>query len=85
MATRSMRLPPGWYPGTESGLRESLASWAGREEPALAGGAVAALAPHAGWAYSGRLAAAALAALAPAPTLIVVGGHLPAGFPLLMA
>jgi MEMO1 family protein len=43
------------------------------------GGALAVVAPHAGWAFSGRLAARAFAALAPASTVAVIGGHLGGG------
>jgi AmmeMemoRadiSam system protein B len=48
-------------------------------------GAAAAVAPHAGWAFSGRLAAKAALSLAEAETIAVIGGHLPAGYPLLIA
>jgi AmmeMemoRadiSam system protein B len=47
---------------------------------------VAAIAPHAGWYYSGRIAAAAVSTLdREAETVVVLGGHLPAGMPLLFA
>jgi MEMO1 family protein len=53
--------------------------------PVPAPTAAAVVAPHAGWAFSGRLAAAALAGLAPAPTIAVIGGHLSGREPPLAA
>jgi AmmeMemoRadiSam system protein B len=96
MNLRKRILPPGWYPqsaekvrqfleqipsGNDSGERSSL------EHSSLEqSGAVAVIAPHAGWRYSGRIAAGALKALKPgADTVIVIGGHLPAGTPPLFA
>jgi AmmeMemoRadiSam system protein B len=50
------------------------------------GTAVAAVAPHAGWYYSGALAARALLSLKQdADTVAVIGGHLPGGMPPLLA
>ena len=47
---------------------------------------MAAIAPHAGWYYSGRLAALAVSSLASgAETVVVIGGHLPRGAPVLAA
>jgi AmmeMemoRadiSam system protein B len=49
-------------------------------------GAVAAAAPHAGWVFSGAIAAKAVSSLDPgADTVAVIGGHLPAGAPPLFA
>jgi AmmeMemoRadiSam system protein B len=48
-------------------------------------GAVAAVAPHAGWAFSGRLAALAWSGLLPAETVVVIGGHLGPSAPILQA
>lgn len=46
----------------------------------------AAVAPHAGWYYSGRTAALAAASLDPlAETVAIIGGHLPRGMPVLAA
>jgi AmmeMemoRadiSam system protein B len=47
--------------------------------------APAAVAPHAGWFYSGAIAAAAVSALKQAETIAVLGGHLPPGTPPLFA
>jgi AmmeMemoRadiSam system protein B len=77
-------LPGGWYPETATGIDELLAAWeAESESPPRT--ALAAVAPHAGWAFSGRLAALSLRSLAPAETVAVIGGHLPPGYPILMA
>ena len=56
--------------------REAEALLAAAEPPEFAGAAVGGLAPHAGWAYSGRLAALtfrALDAAAPLETVILLG------------
>jgi AmmeMemoRadiSam system protein B len=82
MRSRNRRLPSGWYPRTASEIEELLALW---RKDSVEPGALAAVAPHAGWAFSGRLAARALASLGPAETLAVVGGHLPSGYPVLVA
>jgi MEMO1 family protein len=86
MALRRRFLPRGWYPDDSESLRELVASWTKGSE-VLRGGALAAVAPHAGWTFSGRLAALAVSSLAPptaaAPpeglTVAVFGGHLPPG------
>jgi MEMO1 family protein len=86
MSLRRRRLPPGWYPSDPESVQGLVRSWietgpGAKTGVASAGAALAAIAPHAGWAFSGRLAALAAASLAPArfSTLVIVGGHLPAG------
>jgi AmmeMemoRadiSam system protein B len=60
-----------------------LSDFHGGENPKSA---AAAIAPHAGWFYSGKIAAAALSCLDPgAETVAVLGGHLPGGAPPLFA
>ncbi len=67
----------GWYPAGEAACRAALEgyrrSFPGRPTARLAG-----VLPHAGWAYSGRLATWTVAALeAAAPEVVFVfGGHL---------
>lgn len=81
MAVRRRFLPSGWYPDEGERLRSLVASWT-RDMPSSRGGALAAVAPHAGWAFSGRLAALAVSSLSPlgeASTVAVFGGHLPPG------
>ena len=85
MSLRRRCLPRGWYPDDPKSLRDLITSW----EIQGNGGAMAAVAPHAGWTFSGRLSALAVASLTPAPiaalylmgnfTLAIFGGHLPSG------
>ncbi|MDR1948898.1 MAG: AmmeMemoRadiSam system protein B [Spirochaetaceae bacterium] len=81
---RKRRLPPGWYPESPEEIRAFLSQVEGNPPER---GALAALAPHAGWYYSGSLAARAAAALrvpegaGDPETVVVIGGHLPAGYP----
>jgi AmmeMemoRadiSam system protein B len=79
MNVRKRSLPGGWYPDSPDKIREFLekanASW-------KRGGACAAIAPHAGWYFSGALAAQSVYSLAQdAETIAVFGGHLPQGYP----
>ena len=91
MSLRRRHLPRGWYPDDPVSLRCLVSDWVPSAGlGATSGGiVVAAVAPHAGWTFSGRLAAMAAASLAsafppdPDPeggrTLVVFGGHLPPG------
>jgi MEMO1 family protein len=91
MKVRRRSLPSGWYPDGPEALGRTLSSWLGPELARPRGaaprehGALAVVAPHAGWAFSGKLAARAIAALAPARTVAVIGGHLGGGAPPLAA
>jgi AmmeMemoRadiSam system protein B len=78
MQIRDYSLPTGWYPreAEEAGRFLSDFRPAGPFSRAAA-------APHAGWYYSGRLAARAVSCLQPeAQTVIVIGGHLSGSPPL---
>jgi len=76
MILRKPCLPPGWYPRNAEGVVQFIEALGGIKR----GEAVAAVAPHAGWYYSGALATRAAASLNPdADTVAVIGGHLPAG------
>ncbi|MDR2923753.1 MAG: AmmeMemoRadiSam system protein B [Treponema sp.] len=81
MNFRDSCLPPGWYPRNPDEISVFLSGFA------ETGGSVsAAAAPHAGWFYSGKIAARAAAALnRKADTVVVIGGHLPKGYPPLFA
>lgn len=86
MVIREPCLPPGWYPRQKAALEEFLSpferSGGSPQKPA----ARAAIAPHAGWYYSGRAAALAVASLDPdAETIAVIGGHLSHGMSILAA
>ena len=82
MSLRRRGLPRGWYPDDPDTLRSLVTSFA---NGAGDRGALAAVAPHAGWTFSGRLAALAAASLLPTPgsampsTIVIFGGHLPSG------
>jgi AmmeMemoRadiSam system protein B len=69
-----------WYPGTAEGCDQFFASVAPLAGPSHPRDVVAAIAPHAGWVYSGAVAFHALEALARARAdarlVIVFGGHL---------
>jgi AmmeMemoRadiSam system protein B len=87
MNLRESVLPSGWYPRDPGEISRFLSG----EEISPQGvpsvsGARAAIAPHAGWHYSGKIAAQATAALdRTVDTLVIIGGHLPAGYPPLFA
>jgi AmmeMemoRadiSam system protein B len=79
MNLRESSLPAGWYPRNSGEISRFLS---GMER----GSARAAIAPHAGWRFSGKIAATAAASLdMHIETLAVIGGHLPAGYPPLFA
>jgi AmmeMemoRadiSam system protein B len=83
MNLRESFLPTGWYPRDSGEISRFLSGMAALKG---LGKAVAAIAPHAGWRYSGKIAARATAALGGnVHTLVVIGGHLPAGYPPLFA
>ena len=85
MIMREPCLPPGWYPGDGKKIAEFLEPFAGNT-PSRAVFTPAAMAPHAGWYYSGVCAAMAVSSLdRDAETVTVIGGHLPAGMPVLAA
>lgn len=81
MNLRESSLPPGWYPRSPQGIAQALSGFSPGADKASA-----AICPHAGWYYSGRIAAAGASLLKNAPqTIVVAGGHLPAGYPVLFA
>jgi len=83
MIIREPCLPPGWYPRERGKIKEFLAPFAKNDaSPPV----FAAMAPHAGWYYSGYTAALAVSSLKKdAETVVVIGGHLPRGMPVLFA
>lgn len=83
MVLREPCLPSGWYPREGARVSRFLSEFSGTGD---AKPAAAAVAPHAGWFYSGKIAAAAVSALdRDAETVVVLGGHLPGGAPPLFA
>lgn len=85
MSVRERVLPPGWYPGSGEETRRTIREYVA-EEPPPAAAAVAGVAPHAGWAFSGRVALRVLLRFRrTVETVVVVGGHLPSSAGILAA
>ena len=84
MEIRSRSLPPGWYPGSRHEIEQAIAGWQAVGKT-VSRTALAAIAPHAGWFYSGGLAWAAWQAACEADTVVILGGHRPAGSRLLVS
>jgi AmmeMemoRadiSam system protein B len=83
MNLRKRSLPPGWYPQSAERVKQFLEQIPRNQDN---NGAIAVIAPHAGWQYSGHIAARALQSLKNGvETVIVIGGHLSAGMPPLFA
>jgi AmmeMemoRadiSam system protein B len=82
---REPSLPAGWYPRDSGGIARFLQDWQTGEGDG-APHSIAAIAPHAGWFFSGRIAAAAVSSLdREADTVAILGGHLAASSPVLVA
>jgi len=95
MELRRRSLPEGWYPREAGEVRRLVETWRGAGPP-LEVDSRAVVAPHAGWAFSGRLAALAWSTLASSAgagaggtvafeTVVIAGGHLRPSSPLLYA
>lgn len=86
MNVRPRSLEDGWYPSDAEGVRSSVDEWEKILEANPGQDAGAGIAPHAGWYFSGRLAWDTVRrARADAETVVVVGGHRPAGAAVLLA
>jgi AmmeMemoRadiSam system protein B len=82
---RPRALPPGWYPSGRGEIVRCIEEFlkAGCEPSSPA---CAAVAPHAGWEFSGRIACRAMRCLpSDTETVVVVGGHLGPGEGVLAA
>jgi len=77
MYIRPRTLPPGWYPDTRREIEAMLSSWSRTDKSVSEMASSAALAPHAGWYYSGRIAWSAWQSAAEADLVVIIGGHLP--------
>ncbi|MDL2229429.1 AmmeMemoRadiSam system protein B, partial [Treponema sp. OttesenSCG-928-L16] len=84
MFLRKRQLSGGWYPDSPGKIADfleksrSAAAGEGQGDPEKKAAAV--MVPHAGWFYSGRIAARGIASLDPsAETVLIIGGHLPGG------
>jgi AmmeMemoRadiSam system protein B len=88
MQIREYSLPAGWYPRDPSDVSGEINAFLagfGHSSNDLKSSR-AAISPHAGWYYCGRIACRAVSSLAPqADTIAVIGGHLQAGYPPLFA
>jgi AmmeMemoRadiSam system protein B len=87
MIYRKRGLPDGWYPDSEREITLFLDRFLEEiGEKAPRRGALACMLPHAGWYFSGLLAARGVYTLdTGARTVAVLGGHLPRGYPVLYA
>ncbi len=81
-------LPPGWYPGSQSGCISEIDSFVAGVKPLPAGTKVyGGMMPHAGWFFSGKLAAQVfyLNAQVTKPQVVCIfGGHLGGNSPPLL-
>jgi len=88
MRIRSRMLPPGWYPGSKSGCLAEMEKMVAGVEPLPPGTRVfGGIVPHAGWYFSGKLAARVfyLNSLITQPQVVAVfGGHLGGNSPPLL-
>jgi AmmeMemoRadiSam system protein B len=84
MQIREYSLPAGWFPRDIEGVTREIARFL--EGYNISVQSRAAISPHAGCYYSGHISAVAAASLKQdAETVVVIGGHLPAGSPVLFA
>lgn len=88
MSVRPRTLPMGWYPGSGRECQSELAAFVSGVKPLPAGSTVyGGVMPHAGWYFSGRLAARVfyLAAQTKQPQVVCIfGGHLGSTSPPLL-
>ncbi len=89
MATRKRALPRGWYPYDGKDCQREIESyiegWSFSELQSIRG--VGGIVPHAGWYFSGRLAArvfSSLKAKTKPDVVVLYGGHLSSGYPPLI-
>jgi MEMO1 family protein len=76
MRVRPRSLPPGWYPDTAERAARALDGFT-KSFPRTAPHACAGIAPHAGWEFSGSLAAQVVSCIVPGmDTIVIIGGHL---------
>lgn len=85
MKIKKSELPPGWYPRSRDAVLAQLEEWNKNTGPVSGKKALACIAPHAGWSYSGELAWLSWQSLIDAETVVIIGGHRPAGSPFVIA
>jgi hypothetical protein len=79
MTVRKRMLPAGWYPVSAADCEAEIKSFLTGFSP-LSGDFIGGVAPHAGWAFSGRAAAKTIFTLSkagPVDRIVLYGGHLP--------
>jgi len=82
---RKRSLPTGWYPDNSQEIYTMLESWK-KKWGDYHSEACAGIVPHAGWMFSGEIAAFIMHCIDKnIETLVIVGGHLPAGAGILAA
>jgi AmmeMemoRadiSam system protein B len=86
MNLRKSCLPRGWYPQNPGEIGRFLQEFDANANGFGSNSINICVAPHAGWFYSGKIAARAAASLdRNIDTIVVIGGHLPKGAPALFA
>ncbi len=91
MARRKRSLPRGWYPAEKKDCEREIQSFLEGWSPPdfISGGGVGGIVPHAGWYFSGKLAARVFQSLKSGKeveVVVVYGGHLgPKEPPLIVA
>jgi AmmeMemoRadiSam system protein B len=76
MRVRKRYLPPGWYPGGAKQARDAIEGMLANIRPGPPS-AIAGIAPHAGWEFSGALALGVLSRIIRSiDTIVIIGGHL---------
>ena len=79
MQIRDYSLPAGWFPRDSASVSGFLSDFDAKSNDLRRDNSRAAVAPHAGWYYSGRIAARAVSGLQPdTETVVILGGHLSA-------
>ena len=78
MATRQMKLPQGWYPKEKGNIEKDIAKFLnGFNKPEGIKPFTGCIIPHAGWFFSGQLAARTLSLLKKdADVVVLFGGHM---------
>jgi len=77
MPVRPGKLPVGWYPAERAEVEATLGAWSRLDGANSSPEAFSAIAPHAGWFYSGRVAWTAWLSAAEVDSIVILGGHLP--------
>ncbi len=76
MRVRKRYLPPGWYPGVARQTRDTIEGMLAAIRPGSPS-AIAGVAPHAGWAFSGSIALGVFSRIVRSiDTIVIIGGHL---------